>query len=253
MSDYDFLDVTSDIYPFFGSYDYIHNVKSLLLSGNYGIVAAQDGYLLLKRGIPAPGISPYSASTPDQMDPAYVLPDIPETFCTYVNVSPAQVKHPIDATFTETDDSGASMDLVGFSVNAPSTFSKSSGYMTVETYWKVNVAIKTPVQPIVLITANNEDEYLAPTEFPTTEWCQTNMWKPGMIMRLTSRVFSLQNTAIPIGLAHVDIALVPLTQPASKIMDVQYRLPLHMTSTSSIATVIDTKNVVQLQPLIMIP
>src|SRR6266699_2631288 len=44
QADYIFLDVTGDIYPFF-AHDYVTEVKKVLLSGNYGIMAAQDGYL----------------------------------------------------------------------------------------------------------------------------------------------------------------------------------------------------------------
>ena len=47
-------------YPLQSSIPTLTEVKRILLSGNYGVVAAQDGYLLLKRGLPAPGISPLS-------------------------------------------------------------------------------------------------------------------------------------------------------------------------------------------------
>ena len=58
--DYVFLDVTSDIYPFYSSNDYIREAKKLLLNGAYGIIDANDGYLLLKKGVPSPGVSSLS-------------------------------------------------------------------------------------------------------------------------------------------------------------------------------------------------
>ena len=73
-ADYIFLDTTSYFYPFQSSYSYISEVKNVLMGGNYGVVAAQDGYLLLKRGLPAPGISPLS---PVQQGDD-VLPQLPD-------------------------------------------------------------------------------------------------------------------------------------------------------------------------------
>jgi uncharacterized membrane protein len=46
---YIFLDVTSDVYPYYGFNDYLQGVKNIMSSGQYDIVAAQDGYLLLRR------------------------------------------------------------------------------------------------------------------------------------------------------------------------------------------------------------
>ncbi len=50
QSQYIFLDVTSDVYPYYGFNDYLQGVEDILSSGQYDIVAAQDGYLLLRHG-----------------------------------------------------------------------------------------------------------------------------------------------------------------------------------------------------------
>ena len=52
QAQYIFLDVTSDVYPYYSFHDYLQAVKNTLSSGQYGIIAAQDGYLLLGRGLP---------------------------------------------------------------------------------------------------------------------------------------------------------------------------------------------------------
>lgn len=49
VAQYILLDVTGDKYPFATTQAYNREVKKVLLSGQYGIVTAQDGYLLLKR------------------------------------------------------------------------------------------------------------------------------------------------------------------------------------------------------------
>jgi hypothetical protein len=57
-ADYVFLDTTSDIYPFYTYQDYQTELGKILQSGNYGILKQQDGYYLLKRGLPPPHTSP---------------------------------------------------------------------------------------------------------------------------------------------------------------------------------------------------
>lgn len=51
VAQYILLDVTGDIYPYATAQAYNREVGRVLLSGQYGIVAAQDGYLLLKRSL----------------------------------------------------------------------------------------------------------------------------------------------------------------------------------------------------------
>ena len=60
-ANYILLDVTGDRYPYFNAQAYTREVKKVLQSGIYGILAARDGYLLLERGLlPPPGVLPDS-------------------------------------------------------------------------------------------------------------------------------------------------------------------------------------------------
>jgi hypothetical protein len=59
QAEYILLDVTGDIYPYGNVRAYDGEVKKVLLSGHYGIVAVENGYLLLKRGLPPPVAFPY--------------------------------------------------------------------------------------------------------------------------------------------------------------------------------------------------
>jgi hypothetical protein len=246
-ADYIFLDVTGDIYPYFGSSAYIREVKNVLLSRHYGIVAAQEGYLLLKRGLPAPGVSPYSAVKLEaNSDNSLVLPDLPESFCSNIYVSPQKVTHPLQATFT---GPGGSMNLIGFNSSAGYTFSHSGGYMYITTYWQVSTPITSPLQVLLLVNGSNGKEYFASTDVPTLLWCQTNTWKPGMVVQVTSRLFGLHDSQIPNGLVHMSIALLPLVQSSSKIMDIQARLPLHIVSAPRTVTATQGSNALQLMPI----
>lgn len=224
-ADYIFLDVTGNTYPLF-SYQYIHEVKKVLFSGNYGILAAQDGYLLLKRGLPAPGISPYS---PAQSGNNYdtLLPNLPTSFCSYTQVAPSAASNSLDATFSSA--SGASsLDLVGVNVSAASTFSLSGSPMQVMTYWKVNTPPTIPVWMAVLITDSNGQQHFITTDFPANTWCPVNTWQPGKVIFIVSDLFLLQGVSMPHGLAHVSLVLLPVTHPYSTIMNGQDRFSVHV-------------------------
>ncbi len=242
-ADYVFLDVTSDIYPFY-AHDYIAAVKKVLLSGNYGIVAAQDGYMLLKRGLPPPSIS---ADSPFHAGENTLL-NLPDSFCSFMRVSPQQVTNPLHVLFTNT---AASMNLVGYGVAAPQTFSMGANYIQVTTYWQVSTPTTLPLQIVALIVDKNGKEHFASTYFPAISWCPTDTWKPGTVLRVTSGAFFIG--AIPTGLAHVAIALVPLTHPYSTIMDIQSRIPLRIVNAP--ATVIDPQgtNALHLATITLVP
>lgn len=238
-ANYVLLDTTGDIYPYSNTVDYIREAKSVLLSGNYGVVAADSGFILLKKGLPAPGLSPYSAVKPGSgVDMADALPNLPASFCNDSSVVSQTIPNPLQVTFT--GKGGGSMDLVGYNVVTPTAvLSKATGYTHVATYWRVNKPITTPLQILLLVNGNDGHEYFASSDFPTLLWCQTNTWQPGTVIEVNSRVFDLQGSSVPNGLAHMSIALLPLTQSSSTIMDVQARLPLHVVNAPS--AVIPTK------------
>jgi uncharacterized membrane protein len=62
QADYILLDLGGDRYPFASVQAYQREVKQVLRSGQYGILAAQDGYLLLKRGLAPPAALPAALS-----------------------------------------------------------------------------------------------------------------------------------------------------------------------------------------------
>ncbi len=253
LADYVFIDVTSDIYPYFSSYYYIHDVKLLMINGNYGILAAQDGYILLKRGLPSSGLSSSSLTRPGGMDPALVLPNLPAQFCSFVQVTPQDVRNAMQVVFTDPQQAGASMSLIGSRTNALQPFSKSAGYMTVVTYWQVNSPITQPLQPVALLVGSDGNVYMASTDFPASFWCQTNTWKPGTIMALTTRVFGLQASDIPTGLAKMAIALVPIIQSSDTMSYIRQSLPAHVVSGAAHVLATKTATMVEVAPLQIMP
>jgi uncharacterized membrane protein len=255
ISDYIFLDVTSDIYPFYGSGPYIDEVKKVLLSGNYGIIAAQDGYLLLKRGATPPGISPHSPFQAQQINSQSIYdvqPNLPSRFCSYVDSSPAQVIHPLQATFSSPDASNT-MNLIGYNVSAPQNFSLSSGYMQVTTYWKTAAPTTIPLQAEIVITDKNGVTHFGSSDFPAFAWCQTNTWKPGSVVNYESSIFQISGIQIPNGIAHVSLVLLPLTQPSSKMLAEQDWLSVKLLQAQRNIAVTNNNKALQLASITIVP
>jgi len=241
-ADYIFLDTTSYYYPL-QSYSYINQVKKVIMGGNYGVVAAQDGYILLKKGLPAPGISPLS---PVQQGDD-VLPELPDDFCSFIRVSPQQVTHPVKVDFSSIANSstGASLSLVGYSVAPPTSFSIITPYyLQVTAYWKVNTSALPPLRIQLLLFDTHGKQEFSSVDFPALSWCPTSTWKPGTILRTTSSAVWIGN--VPNGLAHVAIALLPFAASSGITSSVTERLPLQIFKAPPPVTPIKGTNALQL-------
>lgn len=240
QADYVLLDLQGDFYPFYGSDAYSRSVKSVLLSGKYGIVKAEDGMLLLKKGLPAPGLSPLSpVKTGPGANLTHALPTLPASLCADTLVSPQemqQIQHPLQATFSA---GAGSLQLLGYDATLNSKYENAKTHQydrtdvhaTISTYWKVVQPIRVSQQIAFVVETSDGQEHLASTDVPLLNWCQSSTWKPGDVIKMQSNNFFLAPqgaTALPKGLAHLSIALLPLAQPSSTIMDVQARLHVDM-------------------------
>jgi uncharacterized membrane protein len=240
-ADYIFLDITSFTYPY-TSNQYTSEVKKILLSGKYGVVAAQDGYLLLKKGLPAPGISPFS---PEQVGDQ-VLPALPDDFCSFVRVSQQAVTHPLQVDFSFAN-SNTDLSLVGYSIAPPSSFSIVTPFMQVTTYWRVNTSSPPPLKVLVLLIDKNGKQQYSSIDFPALSWCPTSSWKPGTVLRTISSTLWIGN--VPNGLAHVAISLLPFASSFSTISSVTERLPLHIVKAPRMVTPVEGTNALQLDAI----
>ena len=254
-ADYIFLDVTSDIYPFFNSADYIREAKKVLLSGVYGVVNAHDGYVLLKKGITGPGVSNFSAVQPTLATNAeFVVPALPASFCSYIVQPPHQaIPNSVNVLFKDADDVTPSMELVGFHVNASSRFSISAGYMSIITYWRVLTPMPDPLQIAVLVTDHQGQEKVVSTDVPSLVWCQTQTLKSGMLLRITSQVFSLRAMGLHTGAASVSLALIPLLESANHLSNLQTRRPISVSHASQVITANPATKTVRIMALTLLP
>lgn len=226
VADYVFLDVTSDTYPYNAS-QYMREVQRVLLNGQYGVVSAQDGYLLLKRGLSGPGLSPLAPIAPgDGVDASQVLLNWPKEFCSNIYVKPKDVIHPLKVDFTTPD--GGNMRLVGYNLGVSNPFSRSRDIVNITTFWQITIPSTTSLRLLLFLQMEQGKEYLLNADVPTMSWCPSSSWQSGKIVRIDSPQVGFQWTKVPDGLAHMSLALLPLVQSSSTIMDVQARMPLHV-------------------------
>lgn len=247
LADYIFLDVTSDPYPY-NAAQYMREVQRVLLNGQYGVVSAQDGYLLLKRGLSGPGLSPLSPIAPGKgVDASQVLLNWPKEFCSNIYVQPKDVAHPLKVDFTTPD--GGNMRLVGYNLGAANPFSRSRDTADITTFWQITAPSTIPLRLLLFVQMEQGGEYLLNADVSTMSWCPSSSWQSGQIVRIDSLQVGFQWTKVPDGLAHISLALLPLVQSSSTIMDVQARLPLHVVYAPGAVIASPSANALQLVTL----
>ena len=244
VADYIFLDITSFTYPYEPPH-FTQEVKRVLLDGSYGVVVAQDGYLLLKHNLPAPGISPNS---PVQTG-SDVVPNLPDSFCSFTLATPQEVQHPLRVDFTPGD--GSSVSLIGYSVAPPSAFLVGTRQMSVTAYWRVGQGQLPPLHVLTVLNDARGKEVFSSIGFPAISWCPTSSWKPGSIVRTVSSVMYIGNA--PLGLAQVGLALLPFATPFGTMRTVTDRLPLHIVSAPAGVSVLPGSNTVQIDSFTIVP
>lgn len=233
-ADYIFLDVTSDAYPY-SQADYRNVVRTLLLHGNYGIVASGDGYLLLKHGLPAPGLSPQSPVTDD----ANALINLPAAFCSFTQVGPQAGSTLVQVDFTPQERGSGMLSLVGFQVNRP------GAYLQVVSYWKVSQGIIPPLRIYTSLLNSADHEVFGSNNFTGTFWCPSSTWQPGTIVQMSTDLMYIGN--VPRGLSHLTLSLLPYGTTSSTINGSSQGLPLHIVQAPATVTAVQGKNLLQLQ------
>ncbi len=228
--DYIFLDVTSDLYPY-GPSGYQNVVKDLLLHGNYGLVAAEDGYILLKHGLPAPGLSPRSPAT-SGVD---AFPNLPAAFCSFTQASSLSGSTPVQVNFTPPGQGSGMATLVGFQVNRP------GAYLQVISYWRVSQGAIPPLQISTSLLNGADQQVFASDDFAGASWCPTSTWQPGTIVQMSTPLIYIGN--VPRGLVHLTLALLPYSTTSATMSGI----PLHIVQAPGTVTTVPGKNLLQLQ------
>src|SRR5216110_958817 len=121
--------------------------------------------------------------------------------------------------------------------------------------WQLPQKISSALQIQYFLQASNSVAYPASSDVPALYWCPTNTWKPGVTVKLTSRVFGLQSSHIPNGLAYMSMAILPLIQSSDKIMKESGRrtwLPMQVVDGSSTVKQLPGSNALELEPMTIV-
>ena len=160
-AEYVFLDVTGSSYPI-GTVEVYETVQRLLSEGEFGVMAAEDGYLLLKKGLP--------------QGAGNLLPD---EFYTFARADKGAIPHPLRARF------GDAIELLGYDYSMPNVVHAHQLPATVTTYWR-------PLRPLaaghVFATFFSRQDgaivYLHDGQTPTSTWYPVHLWQEGEVIRM---------------------------------------------------------------------
>ena len=167
-AEYVFLDVTGSSYPI-TMLEVYEKVQRLLGSHEFGVLAARDGYLLLKRGL----YGDTEARLPDE-------------FYTFAHGDEASIPHPLRARF------GDALELLGYDYSILNVVHAHQLPATVTTYWR-------PLQPLAgdyvfslfFTQQNGAIVYHYDGGTPTSIWYPIHRWQEGGVIRVETPILSV--------------------------------------------------------------
>lgn len=181
-AEYVFLDVTASPYPIDTASQW-WQTQQLLDGGGWGVVAARDGYLLLRRGA--------------------LARTLPDEFFTFTKGDPKAERVPLALSF------GGVVDLVGYQAEPGTTVHGPAAYTKLELFLQTRYWL--PQDFLIAVSVVDEDEqkvYLERYQ-PTTLWHPPTRWVPGDLIHV-------QAPWLPLGAvehAEVRVALVQREWP----------------------------------------
>jgi uncharacterized membrane protein len=190
-AEYVFLDVTSTSYPLTVQGLYL-NTRHLLRSGEYGVLAAQDGYLLLRRGM-----SPLLSG------------DLDDAFYTFVHPEPAP-SHALQVRF------GDALELVGYDYETLNLVQAQHVVATVRTCWRALSPLELNYQfPLFFTRAHGAIVFAHDGGTSTSWWYPVYEWQVGETVCMETPILAVDRRG------DVLIAVVP---PAKDIWNAEHRL-----------------------------
>ena len=184
-ADYVFLDVVPSVIPLITN-DVYQRVQELLQSGEYGVRASQDGYLLLERGLDSPALS--------------------DDFYSFARAGTPEIQHPARVKY------GDGLEFLGYDVVSGRTASVS-----LTLYFKVEGMVDRDYRFFVFFTdaegntAAEQPPLTAPIQYPlsqelvATRWYPPSRWREGETVRASTWHWTMTRPAeVGIALGVVD-------------------------------------------------
>jgi len=165
--------------------------ESMLTPGTWGIVAAEDGYLLMERRVPNPShpVMGYDPRLPTALPPAFyrfALPAAP------------QIAHPMTVNF------GPSLQLVGYRVERRDEVNLRLPNILLPTAWRLRASVTSPMTPVVYLTNSGGAIDANYADNAATDWLPVTRWPIGRIVVVQGVPMTIatnENGAIDVDLA----------------------------------------------------
>jgi uncharacterized membrane protein len=192
-AEYILIDVTGSPYPITLA-EVRETAQRLLDSGEFGVLAARDGYVLLQRGLPWPAGEP-----------------LPEAFYSFARVDEEEVPHVLHAQF------GDALELLGYGYRLHNVVHAEELPATVTTYWRPLQALPAG-QSLALFFSRRDGAivYGYDGATPTTLWYPVEQWAEGEVIRVETPT---------LGVGRLRDAMVAVVQPGGDAWSADARLP----------------------------
>ena len=167
-AEYVMLDVTSTSYPLTVKGSYLQ-AKQLLRSGDFGVLAAEDGYLLMRRGL-----------TPT------LDGELPRSFYTFARHAEPTLPNATTVHF------GDALALVGYECSWFNLVQIQHLPVIVTTYWRPLRSLSVDYQFSFFFTRKDGAiVYQYADGTPTTIWYPPHHWKEGEVIRMETPVLTV--------------------------------------------------------------
>jgi len=167
-------------------------VQSMLKYGEWGVVDAADGYILMERRVrnrlhPKMGFNPALSTT------------LPPSFYSFVvPLTTPNIAHPARVDF------GPSLQLLGYDVQRRDEVNLRLPDVVATTYWRLTAPVTEPISPVLYLTNGAGAIDVPAPDFPATDWLPMTRWPVGKIIVMQSvplTVFTNDNGKVDIDLA----------------------------------------------------
>jgi uncharacterized membrane protein len=172
QAEYVLLDVAGNPYPLADGQQYVGSVEQVLGSGQFQIVTAEDGYLLLRRTGARQSANGASGSNES-------APTLPPSFYSFTRAAPGVVIHRVRAAPFAIG--GATIRLVGYQVSPGPNLYLNDPNLAIAAYWQVTGTITESVQPQLVLSYPSGFTVTA-TTFATTAWLPVTAWPEGTLI-----------------------------------------------------------------------
>lgn len=180
---YAVVDVSRDNFPLGPQAEMSYIEDLMLRPGTWGVVYAQDGYLLLEKR----RFNPRLPTTLPASFYSFVLPATPPT-----------ITHPMTVDF------GPDVRFLGYDLARTEQVNLRQADVLLTTYWQLSRPITAPITPVIYLTNGSGAIDVHATDFPATDWLPTTRWPAQRVIvvkTVSLSVFSNENGNVDIDLA----------------------------------------------------